>query len=149
MAGYTEGGGKGGSVVGYEIRPLGAKDKVSHHFEIDMVVENPLTNTTLTVDWQQEIIAGSADDPREVVISYRYLGGAKPFLNYWEGRFKIKRLTDEITAVFIHDEIQGVTQNEAFAKGTVDGFFEKLSRGTPDFEQMAKHTKKGDAQPSP
>lgn len=108
---------------------------LTHHYDVDYEVDEALVTVAWTMAWTHELVRGTFDDPRHVVVRYRRTDGSR-FMPYWEGSIVLEAVSDDVTAVFIHDEIKTLRSDAASSARTVEAFFNKFIEGEPAFEAM-------------
>jgi len=127
----------GDNVDRHSLELLTAEDPYSHQFDIKYEVDNFLT-IEWTNRWSHRVVEGTPEDPRVVEVHYRRVEGSD-MMPYWEGTILLKRLDDEMTAVFVHNEIdtpRGQETDEETSIRTVKGFFEDTANTVPNTELL-------------
>src|SRR5690606_11039178 len=77
---------------------------VTHIYDVTYIVENIMT-VEWVMRWKHKVEKGTPENPELVVIHYRRTSGSD-FMPYWEGSIMLERVNDDVTAAFVHDEIQ-------------------------------------------
>lgn len=124
-------------VARHELRVLEPEPPYSHRFHLDYEVDDFIT-VKWTNLWTHEILEGSLQEPVAVQVHYRRVEGSR-LMPYWDGTILMRRLTDDITAVFVHEEIdtpRGQAQDEETAGINVKGYFRDAAAGQPNWELL-------------
>lgn len=122
----------------YELVDIKAPDAegVTHQYEIVYTVHKMMT-IEWTMLWTHELLEGTYEEPEHVVVNYRRTEGSR-FMPYWEGNMVLERVTDDVTAVFIHDEIKTMESSPESSARATQRYYKKFEEGEPDFEMMKK-----------
>ena len=81
--------------------------------------------------WYHTVLAGTPQAPERILINFRRYMGTK-FIKYWEGSIILTKLADDVTGIWIRNQIRASRVTEVNARGGATDIITKIRTGAPD-----------------
>ena len=104
--------------------------RVTHRYEVTYQVHDFITVEWI-MEWIHTMIDGTVKDPKHLIVHYQRTRGSG-HVPYWEGSIELQKMTEEVTAVSIVDQIRADQTGAKDSEGSVKDLIDKMLHAQPN-----------------